>query len=51
MPYYRDQGWKEGDLPNAEDYYSCCISLPMFPTLTSDEQNLVIESIFKFFKK
>ena len=21
MPYYRGLGWKEGDLPNAEDYY------------------------------
>ena len=51
MPYYRDQGWKEGDLPNAEDYYSCCISLPMYPTLMEEEQNLVIKSIFKFLNK
>lgn len=51
MPYYRDQGWKEGDLPNAEDYYSCCISLPMYPTLMEEEQNLVTKSIFKFFNK
>jgi UDP-4-amino-4,6-dideoxy-N-acetyl-beta-L-altrosamine transaminase len=51
MPYYRQLGWKPGDLPNAEDYYSCCISLPMYPTLTSAEQNLVIKSIFKFFNK
>lgn len=50
MPYYRDQGWKEGDLPNAEAYYAKCISLPMYPTLTVEEQNFVIEKIEEFFK-
>jgi len=29
MPYYRQFGWKEGDMPNAENYYKDCISLPM----------------------
>jgi UDP-4-amino-4,6-dideoxy-N-acetyl-beta-L-altrosamine transaminase len=48
MPYYRQQGWKEGDLPNAENYYKTCLSLPMFPTLTDEEQNFVIESILEF---
>lgn len=50
MPFYRDQGWKKGDFPNAENYYSGCISLPMFPTLTDEEQNFVIEKIREFFK-
>jgi len=50
MPYYREQGWKEGDLPNAEKYYKHCISLPMFPTLSDDEQDFVIETINNFFK-
>lgn len=49
MPYYRDKGWKEGDLPNAEAYYSGCISLPMFPTLTNEEQNFVIGRITNYF--
>jgi len=48
MPYYRQFGWKEGDLPNAEIYYKHCISLPMFPTLTNDEQSFVIEKINSF---
>jgi dTDP-4-amino-4,6-dideoxygalactose transaminase len=51
MPYYRDFGWKEGDLPNAEAYYGRCISLPVFPTLTQEEQEFVIEKIDLFFKK
>ena len=30
---------------NAENYYRHCISLPMYPTLTNEEQNFVIEKI------
>jgi len=50
MPYYRRLGWKEGDLPNAEDYYKKCISLPMYPTLTHNEQLYVINKIKEYFK-
>lgn len=49
MPYYRHLGWKEGDFPFAEAYYRRCISLPMFPTLTDEEQNLVISLIKEFY--
>jgi UDP-4-amino-4,6-dideoxy-N-acetyl-beta-L-altrosamine transaminase len=49
MPYYRQFGWKEGDLPNAEAYYEGCLSLPMYPTLTEEEQHFVIETIFKYY--
>jgi len=50
MPYYRQLGWEPGVLPNAEDYYSCCISLPMYPTLMEEEQNLVIRLINNYFE-
>ncbi len=50
MPYYREQGWKEGDLLHAENYYKLCISLPMYPTLTSEEQTFVINEINGFLK-
>ncbi|MDT0686577.1 UDP-4-amino-4,6-dideoxy-N-acetyl-beta-L-altrosamine transaminase [Autumnicola psychrophila] len=49
MPYYRDRGWKEGDLPYSEEYYKHCISLPMFPTLSNEEQSFVIEKINSFY--
>lgn len=49
MPYYRQLGWKEGDLPNSERYYKNCISLPMFPTLSIENQLFVIESVKSFF--
>lgn len=49
MPYYKQFGWKKGDFPHAENYYSGCISLPMFPTLTDEQQNFVIECINRFY--
>ena len=48
MPYYRQFGWKEGDMPIAENYYKHCISLPMYPTLTNKEQIFVIDTILNF---
>jgi dTDP-4-amino-4,6-dideoxygalactose transaminase len=49
MPYYREFGWKVGDMPNAESYYEKCISLPMFPTLTDREQEFVINTISSYY--
>lgn len=51
MPYYRQFGWKEGDRPFAETYYKHCISLPMFPTLTEEEQQYVIKTIESYYSK
>jgi UDP-4-amino-4,6-dideoxy-N-acetyl-beta-L-altrosamine transaminase len=49
MPYYRQFGWKEGDMPHAETYYKHCISLPMYPTLSDEEQKKVIGLIRAYF--
>jgi hypothetical protein len=49
MPFYKQQGYKIGDFPNAETYYSRCLSLPMYPTLTNEEQDFVIECINTFY--
>ncbi|MCO6462354.1 MAG: UDP-4-amino-4,6-dideoxy-N-acetyl-beta-L-altrosamine transaminase [Saprospiraceae bacterium] len=49
MPYYRQFGWKEGDLPHAEEYYRHCISLPMYPTLSEEEQEFVMNTIDRFY--
>ncbi|MES2680272.1 MAG: UDP-4-amino-4,6-dideoxy-N-acetyl-beta-L-altrosamine transaminase [Bacteroidota bacterium] len=48
MPYYRQFGWKPGDFPAAENYYKGCISLPMYPTLTNQEQDFVINKTLEF---
>jgi len=48
QPYYKDLGWQKGDLPVAEKYYEECLSLPMYPTLTSEEQQFVIDKVLEF---
>ncbi len=51
QPYYKGLGWKNGDLPNAEHYYSRCLSLPMYPSLTDQEQQFVIDRVIEFLGK
>jgi len=49
QPYYRQLGNKHGDMPVAEAYYGRCLSLPIFPALTVEEQEFVIEKVLEFF--
>lgn len=43
QPHYQKMGFREGDYPEAEQYYREAISIPMHPTLTEAEQDFVIE--------
>ena len=45
QPYYRDLGFSEGDFPQAERYYTEAISLPMFPLLSDEQQDYVVEQL------
>lgn len=51
MPYYKAQGYNTRDYPNAEEYYSRCLSLPMFPGLSDEELGFVIETISGYFNE
>lgn len=51
MPYYQQLGNKKGDLPIVEAYYEHCLSLPMYPSLTDEELNYVIEKVIEFIKR
>ncbi len=48
LPYYQEIGYGSADLSNAENYYKQCISLPMYPTLSKEEQDFVIEKVLAF---
>ena len=48
MPYYERLGWQAGDFPLAEAYYQRCLSLPLYPTLTDDEQQYVVACVREF---
>ena len=45
MAGYEYLGWKDGDLPITERYANEIFSLPMYPTLTNDEQTEVIKAV------
>jgi len=45
QPYYQKLGFKAGDFPEAERYYSEAISLPLFPTMTHGQQDEVVAAI------
>ncbi len=51
MPYYKRFGNKEGDLPVVENYYKHCLALPMFPTLTEEQQDWVIMNVREYIKR
>lgn len=44
-PYYQKIGFKWGDFPNSEAYYSRAISLPIFPSLTQEDQRYIIDTV------
>jgi UDP-4-amino-4,6-dideoxy-N-acetyl-beta-L-altrosamine transaminase len=47
QPYYRQMGFNPEDFPNALDYYARAISIPLFPTLSSSDQNQVIAALLR----
>jgi UDP-4-amino-4,6-dideoxy-N-acetyl-beta-L-altrosamine transaminase len=49
QPYYQALGWKKGDFPITEAYYDHCLSIPMYPDLSDEEQTYVIETIRAFY--
>ncbi|WP_422349609.1 UDP-4-amino-4,6-dideoxy-N-acetyl-beta-L-altrosamine transaminase [Flagellimonas sp.] len=48
LPYYKEIGYDGADLSNSENYYKRCISLPMYPTLGTEEQEFVISKVLQF---
>lgn len=47
QPHYQRMGFKAGDYPEAERYYAEAISLPMYQTLSDDQQDQVVKALQK----
>ncbi len=43
QPYYQRLGFKNGDFPAAEDYYKRALSLPLYPALSDEQQDRVVD--------
>lgn len=50
-PYYQRHGYQEVHCPNAENLYQHMISLPIYPRMTKEQQDFVIETILKEVEK
>ena len=47
QPYFKNMGFKKGDFPKAEDYYSRAISIPIYQGLTTELQDKVVAVLKK----
>lgn len=45
QPYYQAMDFEVGQFPQAEQYYQEAISIPMFPTMTEEQQDKVIATL------
>jgi UDP-4-amino-4,6-dideoxy-N-acetyl-beta-L-altrosamine transaminase len=45
QPYYQQLGFKKGQFPHAEAYYQRALTLPLYPSLSADNQQEVIQCL------
>jgi len=45
QPHYRNMGFEPGDFPAAEAYYRRAITIPLFPRMTDEQQDRVVDCL------
>ena len=50
-PYYQNLKFSANEFPNSIKYYNEALSLPIFPSMTEDDQQQVIDALFDVLKK
>ena len=49
QPYYRSTyHYREGDFPIAEAYYEKALSLPLYPAMTDEDVDKVIDTVREY---
>ncbi len=51
QPYYKNMGFKYGDFPQAEKYYEEAITLPLYPSLSLNQQDYVVDCLEQSLQK
>ncbi|MGG1676528.1 UDP-4-amino-4,6-dideoxy-N-acetyl-beta-L-altrosamine transaminase [Neobacillus sp. NRS-1170] len=54
LPYYEKMGYEKGICPNAEELYNCMLTVPLFPAMSDEDVNDVINGFYKiinYFRK
>lgn len=50
QPAYSNLGHRVGDFPQAEAWAAECLSLPLYPEMTSSQQDVVVDAVRDFFQ-
>lgn len=50
-PYYQKNGYREVICPNSEQFYDTCLSLPIFPKMSNEDVEDVIQSVKNILKR
>ena len=45
QPYYQRNGQNYGHFPESESYYSEAITIPLYPTMSNQDQDMVVKAI------
>ncbi|OPY75168.1 MAG: UDP-4-amino-4,6-dideoxy-N-acetyl-beta-L-altrosamine transaminase [Syntrophorhabdus sp. PtaU1.Bin153] len=51
QPFYKEIGYRQGACPVAEDFYRRAISLPIYPAMSVEDIDYVINHTFKVFEE
>lgn len=49
-PYYRRNGFTDFNLVRTEEFYNTCVSLPLYPDLTEQDQDTVIQKLIQLIR-
>jgi UDP-4-amino-4,6-dideoxy-N-acetyl-beta-L-altrosamine transaminase len=47
QPYFRAMGFNSGQFPNAEAHYARTLTLPLYATLTEQQQDVVVAEVYR----
>ena len=50
QPCFRDLGFGKGDFPETERASREVLALPIYPELTDEQQNLVVQTMASFYR-
>lgn len=51
QPCFSDLGYHEGDLPVAEEAARNVLALPLYPEITEDQQERVVDAVARFYRR
>jgi len=51
QPCFEYLGYHKGDLPKSELVSTQALAIPMYPELTSEQQEIVVQRIAEFYRK